>query len=132
MPAAASRMTTSRPASASARATARPTTPAPTTTQSTDSTLNPSARSRFDEHQRLTAGSTLRVHGQRIEAMTCCHEKAIAPTTTEAEVGASFGQSNVADGLGGGIEDTHAIEVRLAHPPTAPQVAIDIDAEAVG
>src|SRR5271166_6755900 len=38
MPSAASRMITSRPANASARATARPTTPAPTTTQSTDST----------------------------------------------------------------------------------------------
>src|SRR4051812_8115326 len=35
---AASRMMTSRPASASARATARPTTPAPATTQSTSST----------------------------------------------------------------------------------------------
>src|SRR2546422_10764863 len=34
----ASRMTTSRPASASSRATARPTTPAPTTTASTLST----------------------------------------------------------------------------------------------
>src|ERR1700722_9259379 len=42
IPSAASRMITSLPVRANARATARPTTPAPTTTQSTSSTADPS------------------------------------------------------------------------------------------
>ena len=35
-------------------------------------------------------------------------------------------------GSRGGIEDAHAVEIRLAHAPAAPEIAVDIDAEAVG
>jgi hypothetical protein len=37
----------------------------------------------------------------------------------------------VPDRFGCRVEDAHAIQVRLTHPPAAPQIAVDIDAEAV-
>ena len=50
----------------------------------------------------------------------------------EAEVGAAFGQVDAADRLAFRIEDPHAVESRFAHAPADPQVAVDIDAQAVG
>ncbi len=36
------------------------------------------------------------------------------------------------DRLALGIEDAHAVELGIAHAPAAPQITVDIDAEAVG
>src|SRR5205085_9394329 len=55
---------------------------------------------------------------------------AIAPA--EAQVGAALGEVDVADRLALGIEDAHTVKLVAAHAPAAPQVAVDIDAEAVG
>src|SRR6185312_15540518 len=50
----------------------------------------------------------------------------------EADVGAALRQADMADRLAFRIEDAHAIELVGAHAPAAPQIAVDVDSEAVG
>src|SRR5438093_13680537 len=63
--------------------------------------------------------------------MTCGHEQSVAPGAAEAHVGATLGQSHEPNRLTGGIEDLDSILLRIAHPPAAPQIPVDITAESV-
>src|SRR5215472_8213315 len=85
---------------------------------------------------RLTSGSTagraLRVHVERIERMARCHEQPVASGAAEADVGATLGQCNEADWLAGRIENLHPVLLGVAHAPAAPEIAVDVAAEAVG
>src|SRR5499427_8377292 len=78
------------------------------------------------------AGHALRVDVKRVERMARGHEQPVAIAPAEADVGAAFRQIDVTDRLAGGIEYPHAVEFGRAHAPAAPQVAVDIDPEAVG
>jgi hypothetical protein len=81
---------------------------------------------------RSAAGLALRVYVERIDRAAGGHEQAIALQAAETEIGASFGQGDEADRFAGRIEDFHPILLRIAHAPTTPQIAIDVDAEAIG
>src|SRR4051794_21495134 len=59
------------------------------------------------------------------------HEQAIALDAAKANVGATLGQGDEPYRLPGGIENLHPVLLRIAHAPPAPQVAVDVDAEAV-
>ena len=50
----------------------------------------------------------------------------------EAEVGAALGQRDAADQLAVGGEHVHAVQLLAAHAPAAPQIAVDVAAQAVG
>src|SRR4029078_11918063 len=60
------------------------------------------------------------------------HEQAVALRSAEADVGRTLGQTDVADRRAFRVEDENTVEVGGPHAPAAPQIAIDIDAEAVG
>jgi hypothetical protein len=60
------------------------------------------------------------------------HEQAVALDAAEADVGATLGQGDEADWLGRRVEHLDAVLLLVAHAPAAPQVAVDIEAEAVG
>src|SRR5207248_9945422 len=79
----------------------------------------------------LTTERALRVHVERVKRMACCHEQPIALDAAEAQVGAALRQSDEADRLAGGIENPHPVLLRVAHAPTAPEVAIDVATQAV-
>ena len=64
--------------------------------------------------------------------MACRHEQAIALQATKTEIGTAFGQGDEADRPAGRIEDFHPILLRIAHAPAAPEIAVDVDAEAIG
>src|SRR6476660_6329259 len=91
------------------------------------STLMP-VPSRID----LTAGRALRVHIQRIDRVARRHEQPVALDPAEAHVGATLGQCDEADRLAARIENLDAVLLGVAHAPAAPQIAVDIAAEAVG
>src|SRR5258708_39841531 len=57
--------------------------------------------------------------------------RGVGVAAAEAGVGAAFGEVDGADRLAFGVEDAHAVEIAAAHAPAAPQIAVDIDAEAV-
>src|SRR5882762_7544140 len=76
------------------------------------------------------AGRALRVDVERIERVACRHEQAVPPHPAEAEVGGALRQVDLADALAVGVEHDHAV-VALAHAPAAPQIAVDVAAEAV-
>src|SRR5262245_11154898 len=79
----------------------------------------------------LAAGGALRVHEQRIDRMARRHEQAVALGAAEADVGAALRQRNESDRLAGGVENLHAVLLRIAHAPAAPEIAVDVAAEAV-
>src|SRR5262249_26125547 len=104
-------------------------------------------RSAFDDRNRRgrasaafgrrgrSASSVLRaarIHVERIERMTRGHEQAGAPAPAEGEVGAALRQRDEADRLTLGIEHLDPVELGVAHAPAAPEVAVRVDAEAVG
>src|SRR5262249_58208841 len=78
------------------------------------------------------AGHALRVDVKCVERMARGHEQPVAIAPAEADVGAAFRQIDVTDRLAGGIEHPHAVELGRAHAPAAPQIAVDIDPQAVG
>src|SRR6478735_1831129 len=78
------------------------------------------------------AERALRVDVERVERVARRNEQPVAVATAEAEVGGALRQVDMADRLAFRIEDAHAVELGRAHAPAAPQVAVDIDAEAVG
>src|SRR6185312_15820527 len=59
------------------------------------------------------------------------HEEAVALGAAKTEVGGALGQRDASDHRSIGGEDGDAVELG-AHPPAAPQIAVDIAAEAVG
>src|SRR6266852_5610050 len=67
---------------------------------------------------------------QRIERVARRHEQAIALDAAEAEVGGALGERDLADPLAVGIEHHDAVE-RWRGAPAAPQIAVDVAAEAV-
>src|SRR5262245_45160698 len=79
---------------------------------------------------KLAAGRALRVHVERIDRMARRHEQPVALDAAEANVGGPFGQHDLADAFAVGREHDDAV-VALAHPPAAPQIAVDVAAEAV-
>src|SRR5262245_24747932 len=66
------------------------------------------------------------------EHMAAPTKQPIALAATEANIGAALRQCDQADRLAFGIEHFDAVEVGVAHPPAAPQIAVHVDAEAVG
>src|SRR5437899_7084434 len=60
------------------------------------------------------------------------HEQPVAVAAAEAEVGAAFGQRDEGDRLAGGVENLDPVLLGVAHAPAAPEIAVDIAAEAVG
>src|SRR6516225_4346467 len=78
------------------------------------------------------ARRAVRVHIERIERMARGHEQAVASGTAEAEICAAFGQRDEGDRLAGGIENLDPVLLGVAHAPAAPEIAVDIAAEAVG
>src|SRR5271170_4751033 len=79
---------------------------------------------------RSAADRALGVHIQRIERVAGRHEQAVALDAAEAEVGAALGERDLADPLAVRIEHHDAVERRRG-APAAPQVAVDVAAEAV-
>src|SRR5438445_5696232 len=73
----------------------------------------------------------LRVHVERIDRGAGGHEQAIAVDAAEAHVGAALGQVDAPDELLFAAEDVDAVERLAAHAPAHPQVAVDVQAEAV-
>src|SRR6476620_2249878 len=52
--------------------------------------------------------------------------------TSEAKIGVTLRKVDAADQLAFRIEDRDTVESLLAHPPTDPQIAIDVHAQSVG
>src|SRR5712691_3042650 len=75
-------------------------------------------------------GHALRVDVERIERVARRHEQAVAVAPAETQVGAALRQPDVPDRLACGIENPHAVEL-AGHAPAAPEVAVDVDTEAV-
>src|SRR5207302_5988470 len=73
----------------------------------------------------------LRIHVERIDRVARRHEQAVALWPTETKIGRTLGQRDEADRLPGWIEHLHAVLLRIAHAPAAPQIAVDVEAEAV-
>src|SRR5947208_6259880 len=85
---------------------------------------------RATSHASSATERPLRVDIERIERMARRHEQAVAAQSAETKIGAALGQRDLADPLALRAEDHHAV-LSLTHAPAAPQVAIDIAAEAV-
>src|SRR5215212_4451698 len=73
----------------------------------------------------------LRVDVERIDRLARRHEQAVAATAAEADVGAALRQLDAADEGAVAVVDHHAVELVGAHAPAAPEVPVDVDAEAV-
>src|SRR6185295_107022 len=78
----------------------------------------------------LPALRALAVDVDRVDRMARGHEQPVALDPAEADVGGALGQRDEADRLAGRVEHLHAVQ-RRAHAPAAPQIAVDVDAEAV-
>src|SRR5690349_10120451 len=59
------------------------------------------------------------------------HEQPVAVAAAEANIRAALGQSDMSDRLALWVEYANAVEL-LGHPPAAPQIAVDVAANAVG
>jgi len=68
---------------------------------------------------------------QRIQRLTCRHEQPVASCAAKADIRGAFGQRDAADHCAVGREHRDTVEFG-AHSPAAPQIAIDIAAEAIG
>src|SRR5215470_11786046 len=79
-----------------------------------------------------TARRALCVHEHGIDRMARRHEQAIALDAAEAQIGGALRQRDEPDRLAVGVEDLHAVLLRVAHAPAAPEIAVDVAAEAVG
>src|SRR5882762_9964470 len=80
---------------------------------------------------RSAARRALRVHVERIDRGARGHEEAIAVDAAKAHVGAALGQVDAPDKLRFAAEDVDAVERLAAHAPAHPEVAVDVQAEAV-
>src|SRR6516225_2383446 len=67
---------------------------------------------------------------QSIDAVARRHEQAAAAKTAEADICAALGQVNPTNELAGSAEDHHAVVAR-APAPAAPQVAVNVDTQAI-
>src|SRR5262249_56397351 len=81
---------------------------------------------------RSPSGRALRIDVERIERVARRHEQPVALGAAEAEIGGTLGQGDEADGLAGRVENLHPVQLRAAHAPAAPQIAVDVAAKAVG
>src|SRR5262245_24731497 len=72
-----------------------------------------------------------RVHVHGVDRLAARDEQPVTLGAAKAQVGAALGQQDAPDELAVGIEDGHAV-VPLATAPAAPEVALGVDAEAVG
>jgi hypothetical protein len=79
----------------------------------------------------VAADGALRFHVQRVQRLAGGHEQAVAVNAAEAEVGAALRQVNAQHHRAVRIEH-HDTVLGLAAAPPAPQVALDVAAEAVG
>ena len=71
------------------------------------------------------------VHIDRIQRLAGGYEQTVSLHPAEAEVGAGFGQVDLADGVAGGGENIHAVEAFPGPAVGAPQVAIGVATHAV-
>ena len=67
-----------------------------------------------------------------VERLAGGHEQAVFLGATETEIGAGFGEMNLADELAVGRKNMHSIEVCLAPTRGGPDVAVRIAANAIG
>jgi hypothetical protein len=74
----------------------------------------------------------LRLHIERIERTAGRHEQPVALGAAEADVGADLRQADAQDRLAVGRERHDAVELLAPCSPTAPQIAGDVAAHAVG
>src|SRR5262245_8831508 len=77
------------------------------------------------------AGDALGIDVERIDRVARGHEQAVAVAAAEADVGAALRERDEADRLAVGVEHLDAVKTGAPHAPAAPQIAVDIDAEAV-
>ena len=68
---------------------------------------------------------------KRVQAVAGRHEQPVAITASETQICAPLRQGDMTDRLPRLVEHPHPVQIRIAHAPAAPQVAIDIDAEPV-
>src|SRR5690242_1779987 len=78
-----------------------------------------------------TAEGALGIDVKRVERMRGRHEQPVAVAAAEADVGAALGQRDVADRLALWAEYANAVEL-LRHAPAAPEVPVNVTANAVG
>src|SRR5258706_12616659 len=81
---------------------------------------------------RSPSRRALRIDVERIERMARGYEQPGALDTAEAEIGAALGQRDEADGFAGRVENLHPVQLRAAPAPAAPQIPVDVAAQAVG
>src|ERR1700733_12953677 len=80
----------------------------------------------------LSPQRTLRVHIERVDRLARRPEQAVALQSTQADIGAAFGQRDTAERLAVGRKDHDAVEFGIAHAPAAPEITIDVATHAVG
>src|SRR5215469_8031893 len=78
----------------------------------------------------LAAGRPLGFDVERIDRLARRHKEAVALDAAKTDIGTAFGQHDAADHGAVGGEDRDPV-FGLAAAPGAPQIALDIDAEAV-
>ena len=78
---------------------------------------------------RSAAERALGIDVNRVERLARRHEQPVAAAPAKAQIGAALGQSDAADHLAVGGENRDAVE--FARAPAAPQITVDIAAEAV-
>src|SRR5215831_13534007 len=81
---------------------------------------------------RSPSRRALRIDVERIERVARRHEQPVALDAAEAEIGGPLGQRDEADGFAARVENFHSVQLRAAHTPAAPQIAVDVAAETVG
>ena len=78
-----------------------------------------------------TRRGALRFDVQRIDRLARRHEEAVASAAAETQIGAALGQHDAADHFAVGRKHDDAIFC-LAAGPSAPQIAVHVDPDAVG
>src|SRR5882724_3722060 len=77
------------------------------------------------------SGRSLRIYIERIDALGCRHEQAVAVGAAEAEVGTALGQVDAADQFAIRVVDVYAVQRRVSHPPAHPEIAVNVAAHPV-
>src|SRR5262245_48929843 len=75
--------------------------------------------------ERSASRHALGVDVERVERGAGRHEQAVSVGAAEAEVGAALRQIDASDQLAVRVEDRHAVEPFLTHPPPTPEIAVD-------
>ena len=71
------------------------------------------------------------VHIKCVEGLARRHEEPVELGASEAQIGAALGQPDAADGRAFRIEHEHAVQRVAPHAPAAPEIAVDVAANAI-